>query len=165
MESQNTRRLRLGASPLCRGLTDPELDVLLTIAEDRTVPRGAHVFKHGDLADGLFFIAKGHVQVLAKEGQPLALLSGGDVLGELSLFGGGHRRSASARAESDVIVVWIPVRPFRKLLEAWNVAAMKVVCNLTEQLAERFVVLSEKLVATSKPTSGDPKAHVPHWKL
>lgn len=165
MEAPATRRRRLGSSPLCRGLTEPELDQILLIAEDVVVPKGGHVFKQGDLADALFFIARGRVQI-TKDAQPLATLGIGEVLGELSLFGGGHKRSASAQAESEVLVVRIPTRAFRKLIEAWNVAAMKIVCNLTEQLAERLVAINEKLVAASKSTKAkEERTAVQIWKL
>ncbi len=159
------RRLRLNSSPLCRGLTEPELDTILAIAEDRVVARGDTIFKQGDVSDGLFFIARGRVQIVI-EAQVLTVLGPGDVLGELSLFGGGHRRSATAKAEGEVLVVWVPARPFRKLLEAWDLAALKIVCNLTEQLAERFLVLSDKFVAATRSARPDEqRAPVPSWKL
>lgn len=164
MEAPATRRRRLGSSPLCRGLTEPELDEILAIAEDRVVPKGEFVFKQGDHADALFFIARGRVQI-SKDTQALAALGIGEVLGELSLFGGGHKRSASAKAESEVLVVRIPSRSFRKLLEVWNVATMKIVCNLTEQITERMVALNEKLIAATKTakTKTDPPLQI--WKL
>lgn len=165
MDAPNTRRRKLGSSPQCRGLTDAELDEILLIAEERMIPKGGHVFKQGDLADAMFFIAKGRVQI-TKDAHVLAALGTGEVLGELSLFGGGHKRSASAQAESDVVVVRIPSRPFRKLLEVWNVGAMKIVCNLTEQLTDRLVAVSEKLVAVTKATkTNEQRAAVPSWKL
>ncbi len=165
MDSPSIRRLRLSSSPLCRGLTDAELDSVLAVAEDRVVARGEHVFKQGDVADGLFFIARGRVQIVI-DAQVVTVLNAGDVLGELSLFGGGHRRSAAAKAETELLVVWVPARPFRKMLEAWNVAAMKIVCNLTEQLTERFVALNEKLVAATRASKPEERASaVASWKL
>ena len=163
MEAPHTRRRRLATSPLCRGFTEDELDEILLIAEDLVVPKGGLVFNQGDLADAMFFIARGRVEI-SKDAQVLASLGIGEVLGELSLFGGGHKRSASAKAETEVMVVRIPTRAFRKLLEVWNVAAMKITCNLAEQLTERVVALNEKLVAATKgPRPSAPSLHV--WKL
>ncbi len=165
MEAPHTRRRRLGTSPLCRGLTEPELDEILVIAEDRLVPKGEFVFKQGDLADALFFIARGRVQI-SKDTQALAALGVGEVLGELSLFGGGHKRSASAKAETEVLAVRIPSRAFRKLLDVWNVAAMKIVCNLSEQITERLVALNEKLVAATQTSKADEsRTPLQIWKL
>lgn len=160
MEAPHTRRRRLASSPLCRGFTEGDLDEILQIAEDRVVPKGELIFKQGDLADAMFLIARGRVEI-SKDAQVLATLGIGEVLGELSLFGGGHKRSASAKAESEVMVVRLPTRAFRKLLEAWNVAAMKITCNLAEQLTERVVALNEKLIAATKKAEHPLHA----WKL
>lgn len=163
MEAPHTRRRRLASSPLCRGFNEPDLDQILLIAEDVVVPKGGHVFKQGELADAMFFIARGRVEI-SKDDQVLASLGIGEVLGELSLFGGGHKRSASAKAETEVMVVRLPTRAFRKLLEQWNVAAMKITCNLAEQLTERVVALNEKLIAATKgPRPSAPPLHL--WKL
>ena len=164
MEPPQTRRRRLGSSPLCRGLTEAELDEILLIAEDRVVLKGDHVFSQGDLADAMFFIGRGRVQI-TKDTQVLASLGIGEVLGEMSLFGGGHKRSASAKAETEMLVVRLPSRAFRKLLDVWNVAAMKIVCNLTEQITERMVSLNEKLIAATKANKPDAKPPLQMWRL
>lgn len=162
MEAPHTRRRRLASSPLCRGFSELDLDEILRIAEDRLVPKGDFVFRQGDLADAMFFIARGRVEI-SKDTQVLASLGIGEVLGELSLFGGGHKRSASAKADTEVVVVRIPTRAFRNMLEAWNVAAMKITCNLAEQLTERVVALNEKLIAANK--KADAKTPLQMWKL
>jgi CRP-like cAMP-binding protein len=162
MEALHLRRRRLGTSPVFRGLTEPELDQILQIAEDLVVAKGDHIFKQGDLADAVFFIVRGRVQI-TKDTHVLAALGVGAVLGELSLFGGGHKRSASAKAEGEVMVVRVASRPFRKLLDAWNPATMKIVCNLTEQLTERLIALNEKLVSVTKAEA--QRTSVPLWKL
>ena len=52
---------------------------------------------------------------------------------------------------------------FRKLLEAWNVAAMKITVNLAHQLSERMAALTERVVAAEKKK--EPAPSLPHWKL
>ncbi len=158
MDAPHVRRRRLSSSPLCRGLTESELDEVLAITHDVTVRAGEYVFKQGELADGLFFIGRGRVEISC-DGQQLASLTIGDVLGELSVLGGGHKRSASAKALSEVMAARIGTREFRKLLEAWNVAAMKITVNLAYQLTERMVSLNERVLeAEKRSTSG-------LWKL
>jgi CRP-like cAMP-binding protein len=151
MDPLHVRRRRLSSSPLCRGLTEAEVDEVLAISQDVTVPAGGFVFKQGELADGMFFIGRGRVEV-TRDGQVLATLGIGEVLGELSVMGGGYKRSASAKAMSEVVAARIGVKDFRRMLEAWNVAAMKITVNLAYQLTERMVSLNEKL-------------HPPQWKL
>lgn len=165
MEPLHTRRRRLSASPLCRGLTESELDQVLQVTEEVTVKSGDHVFKQGELADGIFFIARGRVQV-SKDGEALAELGIGEVLGELSVLGGGHKRSASAKAMSETLVMRIPTKSFRKLLEAWNVAAMKITVNLAYQLTERLVSNNEKMLEATKAQKQSAARLPPiHWKL
>lgn len=165
MESRDTLRRRLSNSPVCSGLNEKELDELLGLAESRLVPMSDVVFKQGDPADSMCFIAQGRVEV-AKDGEVLATLGIGEVLGELSLFGGVSRRSATARALSETLVLIVPTRGFKKLLDASSVAALKVVSNLAFQMAERLVVLNEKLVAATKKEKGaaSAKPQVPNWK-
>jgi len=159
------RRL-LKTSPLCRGLSDAELDELLAISKARKVAPGERIFKQGDVASDLFLIARGSVEV-TKDGQKLAQLGSGEVLGELSLFGSTYVRSADAKTMTEVEALEVPTRDFRKLLEAWNVAALKVVSNLAHQLSERIVVLNEKLVAVTKKKdgAGEARAALQTWKL
>ena len=157
------RRLLI-SSPLCRGLSEGELDQLLSISEARTVPSGERLFKQGDVADVLFLIARGSVEV-TKDGQKLAQLGAGEVLGELSVFGSTYVRSADAKAITSVEALAVPTRAFRKLLGEWNVAALKVVSNLAHQLSERIVVLNEKLVAATKKQGDEARAALQPWKL
>jgi len=162
MDAPHVRRRRLSSSPLCRGLTEAELDEVLAISRDITVEAGDHVFKQGDSADALFFIGRGHVEI-SRDGQVMATLGIGEALGELSVLGGGYKRSASAKALSEVVAVRVGMREFRKLLEAWNIAAMKITVNLTPQLIERIAVLNDRVLAAEKK-KGAP-ASLPHWKL
>lgn len=138
---------------------------MLQVTEELIVKSGDHVFKQGELADGIFFIARGRVQV-SKDGENLAELGIGEVLGELSVLGGGHKRSASAKAMSETQVMRISTKNFRKLLEGWNVAAMKITVNLAYQLTERVVTLNDKLLEVTK-TQKQTAARLPQfqWKL
>lgn len=147
---------------MCRGLTEAELDEILAISRDITVASGDYVFKQGDAADALFFIGRGHVEI-SRDGQMMATLGIGEALGELSVLGGGYKRSASAKALSEVVAVRVAMRDFRRLLESWNVAAMKITVNLTPQLIERIAVLNDRVLAAEKKK--DAPASLPHWKL
>ncbi len=162
MDPHATRR-HLGSSPLCRGLSERELDEILAVTVERVVKSGDFVFKQGDLADGMFFIARGHVDIMI--GQKLATLGIGEVLGELSVLGGGHKRSASAKATSETAVLHIGGKGFRKLLDAWNVAAMKITVNLAHQLTERLVTQNEKMLEVTKAKQDAARTPALSWKL
>lgn len=162
MDAPHVRRRRLSSSPLCRGLTDAELDEVLAISRDVLVPANDFVFKQGEPSDALLFIGRGRVEV-SRDGQVLATLGIGEALGELSVLSGGYKRSASAKALSEVLAVRVELREFRKLLEAWNVAAMKITVNLAHQLSERMASLTERVVAAEKKK--EPAPSLPSWKL
>jgi CRP/FNR family cyclic AMP-dependent transcriptional regulator len=163
MDPLATRR-HLGSSPLCRGLSERELDEILAVTDERVVKSGDFVFKQGDLADGMFFIARGHVDIMM-DAQKLATLGIGEVLGELSVLGGGHKRSASAKATSETAVLHIGGKGFRKLLDAWNVAAMKITVNLAHQITERLVTQNEKMLEVTKARQDAARAPALSWKL
>lgn len=164
MEPVHVRRKRLGASPLCRGLSEAELDQVLQVTAEHTIKAGDHLFKQGEVADGIFFIARGRIAV-SKDGQGLAELGIGEVLGELSVLGGSHKRSATAKALSETLVMRIGTRDFRKLLEVWNVAAMKITVNLAYQLTERMMNLTEKMLDARKEQRAAARSLPTHWKL
>lgn len=162
MDAPHVRRKRLSSSPLCRGLNDAELDEVLAISRDVTVEAGDFVFKQGEPSDALLFIGRGRVEI-SRDGEALATLGIGEALGELSVLGRGYKRSASAKALSEVVAVRVELREFRKLLDAWNVAAMKITVNLAHQLSERMADLTERVVAEKKKKGAPPS--LPHWKL
>jgi CRP-like cAMP-binding protein len=158
------RRKRLATSPLCRGLNEAELDQMLAVIQEVTVKADSFVFKQGETADGLFFIARGRVEV-SKDGQQLATLGIGEVLGEMSVLGGGHQRSASAKALSETVVMRVSTKDFRKLIEQWNVAAMKITVNLAYQLTERLVSINEKMLELTKAQKSAARLPLHSWKL
>lgn len=135
---------------------------MLAISRDLRVEANEFVFKQGDPSDALLFIGLGRVEV-SRDGQVLATLGIGEALGELSVLGGGYKRSASAKALSEVVAVRVDIREFRKLIEKWNVAAMKITVNLAHQLSERMTALTERVVAAEKKK--EPTTSLPHWKL
>ncbi len=139
---------KLGSSPICRSLTTEEVEVLFEIAEERHVERGHFVFEEGHLADVLMVIAMGKTEI-TRQKQILATLGIGDVLGELSLFSHAHKRSASAMAVTDMTLLCIPSIRFRKLVDANNLAALKVVNNLAHQMSDRLLALNDKLLVAS----------------
>jgi CRP-like cAMP-binding protein len=164
MDPLHVRRRRLSSSPLCRGLTEAELDEVLNITEDVVVPAGGYVFKQGALADGLFFIGRGRVEI-TRDNAVIATLGIGEVLGELSVLGGGYKRSASAKAQTEVVAARVSMKEFRRLLEHWSVAAMKITVNLAYQLTERMVTLNEKMAEATKKKDAAPASALHHWKL
>jgi CRP/FNR family transcriptional regulator, cyclic AMP receptor protein len=78
---------------------------LLSIARRRTFERNEVVLHHGDPADSLHLIVKGHfaVRLLTTRGESalLAIRGAGEAFGELALLETGARRSATVSALDD----------------------------------------------------------------
>src|SRR5947199_7475626 len=88
--------------PVLMGLADAQLDRLGEQVAVRQVRAGEWIFRQGDVADRMYIVRSGRVEVIAEEhGEDLIrVLRRGGVLGELALLREGSR-SASARARRD----------------------------------------------------------------
>jgi CRP-like cAMP-binding protein len=143
---------KLSTSEICRGLTEPEVDEIFDLTEELAVKSGDFVFKLGGAADALLVVVEGSVEVTIGENR-LATLTEGAVLGEIAVLGGQPQRTASVRALVPTRLLRIPARAFRMLLDRDNVAALKVVRNLAQQMCARLISANEKFVdrAAKKP--------------
>jgi CRP-like cAMP-binding protein len=142
-------RQRLTEIPLFRGLDASEVDVLFALCDVRRLAAGERLMGEGEAADALWIVLDGDVEI-SKESKLLAEVGPGAALGELSLFLASARRSATVTAICPVTVLRIPVVPFRRLLTAHHLAALKVVSNIAHQMAERLTALNERLVSPGK---------------
>ncbi len=142
---------KLALSDLCKSLTDKQVEEIFDLTEEKAVRKNHFVFKEGELADSLLVLVDGEVAVIKSE-RLLAKLGTGAVLGEVSLFGVQHQRTASIRALTDVHLLRIPSRTFRSLLTSENIAALKVVANLAHQLCQRLLAANEQLIAAVTPS-------------
>ena len=66
-----------------------------------TYAAGERIFSAGDVADQLFFIQQGQVELLNAEGKVFTTLSAGESFGEQAFLSGGIR-GASAQASGEV---------------------------------------------------------------
>lgn len=136
---------------LFSGLDDLEAAALFGICEQRSMDRGITLFHEGDPGDALYVVMEGHVDVLKKDpsGHPqtLATLSPGTALGEMSLLGGAPARTATVVTTSPVVLVRMPADRFCELVSDRNVAALKVVHNLAQEMSKRLMSMNDKLVA------------------
>jgi CRP-like cAMP-binding protein len=140
---------KLTKIPICKGLTAAQAQELAAIAQETQAKKGDALFKEGDVGDSIIVVLEGKVDI-TKSGQPLASISDGSVLGEMSLLGEGGRRTASASATSDVKLWKINAAQFQALLANDNLAALKVVQNLAQVIAKRLLAMNEKLIDNPK---------------
>ncbi len=81
-------------------LTDEEFESIFEKASLISMPKGKTLFKEGKPSASVYFVANGNARIL-KQGEEINRVSIGDVLGEMSLVGGGAS-SATVIAETDM---------------------------------------------------------------
>ena len=64
---------------------------------------GEIIFKRGDYADCIYMLVSGKVRLEEID----HVLESGDLFGEIGLFSPAHERTQSARAISDVELLWL----------------------------------------------------------
>jgi CRP/FNR family transcriptional regulator, cyclic AMP receptor protein len=101
------------ALPL-EGLSEQEVDVLGSTSDRVTFPAGHMLARQDDVGREAFVLVSGEVEVI-RDGERLALLGAGDVVGELAVLG-GWRRTADLVAHTDVEAIVFDIRSFQKAI-------------------------------------------------
>ena len=102
--------------------------------------RGEVIFREGDLADRVYFIQKGTVEVVRNlEGKDIVLarLGPGDFFGEMAFFVSGGRRTATVRTSTPVDLEALGKENFARLMQAIPAARKEFSAKAIERLRER----------------------------
>jgi CRP-like cAMP-binding protein/predicted acylesterase/phospholipase RssA len=109
---------RLGSVELLQGFDEPSRRALASELEVVQLAAGETLVRQGDDADSLFVILEGRLAVRldreAREGQALAELGAGDLVGEVALIAGG-KRSATVTALEPSTLARLPVAALTRL--------------------------------------------------
>jgi glutaminase len=149
-------RAALAEQELLAGLEPGELDLVAASCRIATVSEGDTLFKQGDPADSLFFIATGALSVLlplddttGARSRRLALLGPGLAVGEMALAREASR-SADVVAARDTEVAELSVEAFDLLATSHPAIAARVHVNLARVLADRLRTANEQLGLLSR---------------
>lgn len=93
-----------------------QFELLLSICEFVEVSADDIVLKKGDDAHTLYFLLKGQMTVFSEEEQNLNIINPGEVFGVLSMLT-GRGRSATVKAETDVILLGIDFKYFQEITD------------------------------------------------
>jgi CRP-like cAMP-binding protein len=114
------------------------------VAERRTYQAGEIVFREGDIADAMYVVEQGTVEVVVA-GAVVATRTVGEEIGEMPFFDGG-RRSATARAGHSCHLIRVAYDSLRAVLRERPEAAATLYRNaaafLTQRLRETTLDLS-----------------------
>ncbi len=136
----------LRRSPLFAELKDEDLQRLESSLIRRRYPKGQVIFHRGDEGGSLYILQKGRVKVVIPsprgEEMILAILSEGEIMGELSLID-GKRRSATVETLEETEVLCLRREDFLELLRMSFDAAIKVMQVLAQRLRSADALLAE----------------------
>jgi len=127
----------LKRTPLFSGLSVEDLGKLAARLQLLSLPKGATLFKQGDVSDALYLIVSGHARrYRGVEGQEtlVAYLGRGDVIGETGMLTGGPR-SATVRVDATSEVLKLPRKDFEDCLREHPT----ILLHLSRTLASRLI--------------------------
>ena len=137
---------RLRATPLFGGLDDEQLGRLIEMGEIVDLAPGDRLIGEGEVADALFVILEGELDVTKRSGTseiPLARVGPGTLQGEMAALEGG-RRLASVHAVTYAEALCIPVDAMRELLGAGPDVALSVIRTAVGRLRAMEATLRER---------------------
>ncbi len=138
----------LKRSDLCKGFSDQEILELKQSFEFLEVSPGHILFEKGDLADALYIICKGDVEIRISENgheEAIAKLSENAVLGEMGVLT-DQVRCATAVAVHSVIVLKIMRSTLERLLSGGKLVAFKLVYQIAKILSVRLRQMDQAMV-------------------
>ena len=137
---------RLRDTPLFGGLDDAHLARLVERGEIVDLAPDDVLITEGDVADALYVILDGELEVTKRTGTseiPLARVGPGSLQGEIAALEGG-RRLASVRALTEAEALRIPVETIRELLDAGPDVALAVIRTAVARLRTMESTLRER---------------------
>ncbi len=150
--AETTLQQQLRAQPLCAGLAEEGIALLATSVQTLAFEQGSLIVRHGEAADGLYFLLAGEVSVLVHRPQGgqqrLATLSPGMSFGELALVQ-GSQRSADVRADTAVQCACLRAEAFQRLAREHPALMVRLLHNMVCALGDTAVRLTAEVAALS----------------
>jgi signal transduction histidine kinase len=137
---------QLRATPLFGGLGAQQLVRLVEMGEIVDLPAGAQLIGEGEVADALYVVLAGELEVTRQAGNseiPVARVGPGSLQGEIAALEGG-RRLASVRAATEAEVLRIPIGAVRELLSAGPDVSLAIIRTAVSRLREMEATLRER---------------------
>ena len=126
-------------------ISSGDLQALEAIVERKFYMAGDLIYKEGDVADALFLIEMGTVDIVGKGKEiPFATLGSGQIFGELAFFERGPR-PASASIREPTHLLRIPFERLSNLLAERPGLALFVYRNACRFFAKHFRTLAVDL--------------------
>lgn len=125
---------------LLKGFTETGLQILGSVAQQKSIPAGTPLFVENMIGESLFIIADGLIRVSVRgpNGQELSLtvLGPGECLGEAALLRSGPRL-CSATAEVPTTVIEISRREISNLQRTKPQACLKLMISIIDLIGAK----------------------------
>lgn len=142
---QSNIQEQLKANLLFKNLTDSELKLVESIINVRHYQPSEHVFHQNELGVGMYIICKGAVDIVAeqytdndKKFSFITKLKEGDFFGELALVEYDGKRSASAYAVGETVLIGFFKPALLEIIKRNPTAGVKILWNLGQVLGSRL---------------------------
>ena len=133
---------RLKEVPLFAAATKDGLQHLASAVDEIALSEGQQIIGQGRLSHEAYVILSGSVNV-AIDGEVIATIPAGEIVGELGLFGHRHA-SATVTAVGDVEVLSIPYNRFEQIMDDNPVLVKAMAKELAGRLYRMDARLSEE---------------------
>jgi CRP/FNR family cyclic AMP-dependent transcriptional regulator len=130
------------------GLGESDRFLFAVFAEEKHYPANGAVFREGDAGDAIYVIARGRVRIsrqISGGEEAFAILSPGEIFGEMALLQPGSGRSADAVAHEEAVVLELPRARFEALEAADPEGCAELSSLLCRLAAKRSVETAERL--------------------
>lgn len=128
-----------GRATLFDGLSGQDIQLCLAKSNLIECTPGDRVIKKGNVATNMFVVVSGTLEVRTDEGEVLALLSAGDMFGDIAFFLGLPRTLDVFAATEDVKIISLSETTLRGLMDNHPQVAAKMLQNVAKMLCFRLV--------------------------
>lgn len=134
---------RLHAFPLLDGVSLPARRDLLEVSEQRDVRAGEVLIHQGQPNDTMYLLIEGELAVYLgdPEGEPVAILSAGEIVGEMSLLDGSVA-SANVVSHTECTLLAVSEQAFWTLINGSHGFAVRLLVSLSERLRANNATVS-----------------------
>ena len=131
--------INLESCKLFGGLQPEDLKLLVEATREMRFVAGHTIFSLGEAGDGLYVVGSGVVQISVQmsngERHIFARIPPGETFGEMALID-DQPRSASAVAEVETVVFFVPREPLQEVLRRSPALSLELMREMTQRLRE-----------------------------
>jgi len=160
-KNENFSRSSLKSNFLFQDLSPIELSLIEKIVNVRNYRVGETIFRQGEVGVGMYIIVKGNVNIYVEETTPetgkiqnthVTQLHEDDFFGDLALVEENGRRSATAVANDECILIGFFKPDLIEITQRNPVAGVKILMRLGEALGARLRQTTAKITEMKKLT-------------